>query len=128
MRKPGSRDSKLETGISYLLITGVIISLSLEVAGIILLYRSCGNLDFSQEADVFLQGNNFFSFMFQHFRNEHGEGSAIYLMTAGIIALILTPYLRVIASVIYFGWQKDIKYVLITLFVLLVVTISLALH
>jgi len=56
------------------------------------------------------------------------NGSAILFMTAGIMVLILTPYIRVIASVIYFGWEKNFKYVLITLFVLVVVTLSLALH
>jgi len=127
MRKPGD-ESKLDAGISYLLLAGVIISLLLEVAGIILLYRAQGNAAISQETGVFIQGHDFFSFTFQHLLNRHGEGSAIYLITAGIIVLILTPYVRVIASVVYFGWQRNLKCVLITLFVLVVVTLSLALH
>jgi len=124
----GSGESKLETGISYLLIAGVIISLILEIIGIVILYHSYGHLAISRDAGMFIQGHDFFSFIYQQFQGKHLEGSGALFMTAGIIVLILTPYIRVIASVIYFGWEKNIKYVLITLFVLAVVTVSLALH
>ena len=43
----------------------------------------------------------------------------------GIVVLMLTPYVRVVASVLYFGLAKNPKYLLITLFVLLVLTASL---
>jgi len=49
-------------------------------------------------------------------------------MTAGLVILILTPFLRVILSVFYFALKKDFKYVIITVFVLLALTISLLLH
>ena len=124
----GSGEYKLETGISYLLIAGVIISLILEIIGVIFLLHSYGHLDISQDTSMFIQGHDFFSFIYKEFQGKHTEGSAILFMTAGIIVLILTPYVRVIASVIYFVWERNIKYVLITLFVLLAVTISLALH
>lgn len=124
----GSGESKLETSLSYLLIAGVIVSLVLEIIGIVILYHSYGHLAISQDAGMFIQGHDFFSFIYQQFQGKHVAGSAALFMTAGIIVLILTPYLRVVASVIYFGWEKNIKYVLITLFVLVVVTVSLALH
>ena len=59
----GSGESKLETGISYLLIVGVIISLILEIVGIIILYHSYGHLAISQDAGMFIQGHDFFSFI-----------------------------------------------------------------
>ncbi len=124
----GSGDSKLETGISYLLIGGVTVSLLLEIIGVILLYRSYGSLAISQDASVFIRGSDFFTFVFQEIRGGYMQGGALQFMTAGIIVLILTPYIRLIASVLYFGWEKNIKYMLITLFVLVVVTLSLALH
>jgi len=124
----GSGESKLETGISYLLIGGVTVSLLLEIVGIIILYHSHGHLAISQDTSMFIQGHDFFSFIYEQFQEKHMNGSAILFMTAGIMVLILTPYFRVIASVIYFGWEKNFKYVLITLFVLVVVTLSLALH
>ena len=126
--KLGSGESGLETAISYMLIVGVITSLLLEIAGIILLYRSYGNLAISQDARVFIRGRDFFTFIYQQFTGSHPAGLGILLMTAGIIALILTPYLRVVASAIYFGVEKNLKYLVITLFVLIVVTLSLTLH
>ncbi len=124
----GSGESKLETGISYILIAGVIVSLLLEIAGVILLYHAYGTLAISRDTEMYIRGNNFFTFMFEQFQGKHAQGSGIQLMTAGIIVLILTPYIRVVASVFYFLWDKNIKYVLITLFVLVIVTLSLALH
>ena len=121
----GSGESKLETGISYLLIAGVIVSLFLEIVGIIIFYRSYGNLAISQDAGMFIKGRDFFSFIYKGLAGNHAEGSAILFMTAGIVVLVSTPYFRVITSVIYFIWKKNIKYVLITLFVLVVVTLSL---
>ena len=118
----------LETSISYLLITGVSISLLLEVAGVVLFYRAYGDLAVSQDPGVFISGSNFFSFMWEQLKGGQGSWNAVAFMTAGVVVLVLTPYLRVIASVVYFAWQKDIKYVLITCFVLAAVTLSLALH
>ncbi len=49
-------------------------------------------------------------------------------MTLGIAILILTPYARVIMSILYFIGRKDMKYTLITLFVFILLTISLLFH
>lgn len=126
--KLGSGESKLETAISYLLIVGVIASLVLELAGIALLYHSYGNLAISQDPSLFIRGRDFFSFIYEQFTGSHPAGAGIFLMTAGIIVLILTPYIRLVASVVYFAIEKNTRYVVITLFVLIVVTLSLALH
>jgi len=126
--KLGSGESKLETAISYMLIVGVIVSLLFELAGTILLYRSLGNLAISQDSSLFIRGRDFFSFIYRQFAGGHPAGTGIFLITAGIIVLILTPYIRLVASVAYFGLERNIKYVFITLFVLVVVTVSLALH
>jgi len=126
--KIGSGEPKLETGISFLLMVGVIISLILEIAGVILLYQSYRSLAISQNESAFIRGNDFFTFIFQQFQGKHSSGIGMELMTIGIIVLILTPYIRLITSVVYFGWEKNLKYVFITLFVLVVITLSLALH
>ena len=124
----GSGESKLETSISYLLIIGVITSLLLEVVGIVLLYRFYGRLDISQDTSVFIQGRDFFSFIYRQIATKQSAGPGVLFMTAGIIVLILTPYIRLLTSVVYFAVEKNIKYVVITLFVFIVVTLSLALH
>ena len=124
----GSGESKLETTISYLLIIGVIFSLILEAIGLTLFYYSFGNLNILENGVVFIHGENFFSFVITTFQGENIQNSAILFMTLGLITLISTPYIRVITSVIYFAWEKNRKYLLLTLFVLIILTVSLALH
>ncbi len=125
----GSGESKLETIISYLLTIGVITSLVLETIGIVLFARSYGHLNILlQDKTMFIHGQNFFSFIFGLFRRGDEPNKAILFMTLGIVTLILTPYVRVIASALYFIWKRDAKYVVITVFVLIVLSVSLALH
>ena len=123
----GSGESKLEAGISYLLITGVIISLILEVIGIAMFFHTRGNFAISQDQAMFVNGNDFFSFIVKQFQGDRISGY-LRFMTIGIIVLVLTPFIRLVASVFYFGWEKNFKYVFITLYVAVVVTLSLALH
>jgi uncharacterized membrane protein len=123
-----SDESKLEKVISYLLSVGVIISLFLEVVGLIFFYEAHGHLNISEEGNMFVQGHNFFSFLYELSQIEFVPGGGILFMIVGIVILILTPYIRVITSVLFFVWQRNIKYVLITFFVLVVLTLSLTLH
>ena len=121
-------ESKFERIIGYILISGVAISLFLEVIGIILYYRSYGQFKILEDKTVFIHGKNFFYFLFELIQGEHVHQKAIWLMTLGIAILMLTPYVRVILSVIHFSHEKNVKYVLITLFVLALLTMSLALQ
>jgi uncharacterized membrane protein len=123
----GSGESKLETAISWLLIVGVVISMVLEIAGIAMYYHTYRQVSVSQDPSVFIQSNNFFTFIYDQFRHAQGSGAA-RMMTAGIIILILTPYLRVVVSALYFAREKNFKYVVITLFVLIVLTVTLIKH
>ena len=123
-----SQDSgRLETIISWLLIAGVVMSLVLEITGIVLYQRQFGNIAISSDNFVFIHGMNFFTFIAGLF-HPNFDGTSLLLMTAGLVVLMLTPFIRVLVSVIYFGRVKDAKYVLITLFVLVIITISLATH
>jgi uncharacterized membrane protein len=124
----GSGESKLETAISYLLIIGVIFSLILEAIGLTLFYYSFANLNILENEVVFIREENFFSFVITTLQGENIQNSAILFMTLGLITLISTPYIRVITSVIYFAWEKNRKYLLLTLFVLIILTVSLTLH
>jgi uncharacterized membrane protein len=125
----GSGESRLETIISYLLIIGVVLSIVLEIAGIAIFYSSRSNLGIIlDDRAMFIQGRDFFAFLYQIFVRKPTQGTGIFLMTLGVATLILTPFVRVIASALYFAWKKDSKYVLITAFVLVAITISLALH
>ena len=122
------REPKLESIISYLLIIGVITSVVLEIIGLILYFGAYGNLQVSQAPNVYINGENFFAFIVERLGNLFVSENALLFLTLGIIILILTPYARAIASLIFFAWEGNRKYVLITLFVLVVLTISLILH
>jgi len=122
------KESKLETVISILLIAGVVASVALEAVGIALYFGVYGNVDVSSNSAVYIQGENFFAFVVEKVQNLFVSENALAFMTMGIIVLVLTPYIRGITSAIFFGWEKNWKYVAITLFVLFVLTLSLALH
>ena len=122
------REPKLESIISYLLIIGVITSVILEIIGLILYFGAYGNLQVSQAPNVYINGENFFAFIVERLQNLFVSENAILFLTLGIIILILTPYVRAIASLVFFAWEGNRKYVFITLFVLVVLTISLILH
>lgn len=124
----GSGESNLETIISYLLIIGVIASVLLIGIGMILYYGEYGNVQISQDKSVFIVGQNFFVFTVGVFQHLFVSQNALVFITIGLIVLILTPYIRAITSAVYFAWEKHYKYVLITLFVLFVLTASLTLH
>lgn len=119
-------ESKFERAISYVLITGVVISLLFELIGILTFYRSYRDLHISENQALFLHGRNFFSFLIDLFRGGYFKKPPVLLMALGIAILILTPYVRVVMSVFYFAAVRNTKYVLITLFVLIILTLSLA--
>ncbi len=117
-------ESKFEQAIGLTLIIGVSISLILEVIGIILFDTTYGDLHVSEAKLVFIRGRNFFDFVVHLFSGQRTR--PILFMTLGIAVLMLTPYVRVVLSVVFFFWEKNFKYVIITLFVLTLLTVSLA--
>ncbi len=119
-------EDRFDRAIGYVLITGVVISLLVEAIGILLYYLSYRHFNISSERTLFIQGRNFFDFMIELFKGDYAGKRAIFLMSVGVVILILTPYVRVLMSVLYFAWEKNTKYILITLFVLVLLTISLA--
>jgi uncharacterized membrane protein len=126
--KRARNEMGLETVISYLLIVGVLVSLLLEITGAALYYGTYHNLAISSSDAFKLQGRDFFSFIYKLVSGGVSGGVSIQLITAGIVVLLLTPFLRVVFSMLFFAWEKNYKFTLITLFVLVVLTISLTLH
>ena len=121
-------ESRLETAISYLLVGGVVTSLFLEIIGMARFYYSYGHLHITEDKAMFIRGENFFRLMYGLLEGDYGQKGAVFLMAVGITILILTPYARVILSILYFAWRKNIKYMLITIVVLMVLTTSLLFH
>jgi len=121
------KGARLEKVISYILVAGVIASLALLVSGLFFFHLKFGNLNVSNDRAVYIQGKDFFTFIADQFRGTSAPVS-LRLITLGILALMLTPYIRVVISALYFGLQKNLKFVVLTVFVLVVLTISLTLH
>ncbi|MHB1274735.1 MAG: DUF1634 domain-containing protein [Candidatus Humimicrobiaceae bacterium] len=119
---------KLEIILSYMLIAGVIVSLSLMITGIILFYINTGNLNISRSPQMFIKGQNFFHFIYELLQGQKLQSLPVSFIVAGTVILMLTPFIRVVASLIYFATVKDLKYVLITFIVLAILTISLSMH
>ncbi len=124
----GSGETRLETWVSCILIAGVAISFVLEAAGMILFYRASHSIAVSQDAAVFVHGRDFFTFLGRLLHETSSGITGLRLMVLGIVTLILTPYIRAVMSVVYFASRRNVKYFLITLFVLAILTMSLMMH
>jgi uncharacterized protein len=112
--------------LSYILIGGVGLSFAIEVAGLIWYYAQTGGLNFDFSSQWQLTGTSFFSYLAGLFSNI--STGPLTLMAVGIVVLMLTPYIRVIASAIHFGATRNLKYLFFTIFVLVVLTLSLSLR
>lgn len=124
----GSGETKLETGVSYVLITGVVVSFILEVTGMVLYYKAFHSMAIERGSTISFQGSDFFAFLRSVLLKPSTQSPSVRLMILGIAVLILTPYARAILSVAYFAVTRNVKYVVITLFVLVILTISLMMH
>lgn len=120
--------SGLETALGVMLLAGVVACLALEIAGIALYGRATGGLAISTQPAAYLSSAGFFPLLRDLLRGGAGRHSGLGLMSAGIAVLILTPLARVAASLVYFAWKRDAKYLFLTLLVLVILVVSLALH
>jgi uncharacterized membrane protein len=122
-------EEKLDLVISYILIVGVLGSVAVETVGILAYYRSSGSLEILFQPQYALSGTDFFAYCAAIFaETAQGLWTPFGILGLGVALLMITPYVRVVASVIYFGLVKNMKYVFITLFVLVVLTASLMVH
>jgi uncharacterized membrane protein len=127
--KPVRSEETLDRAISYILIVGVIASVAVEAVGILSYYNA--NHDFSVvfQPQYALKGANFFSYSGTMLQSLIlGNWTPFQILALGIVLLMITPYIRVVASVIYFGLIRNRKYLVITAFVLIILTASLLAH
>jgi uncharacterized membrane protein len=135
-----AKEVVLDKVISYVLIGGVILSVILEITGISLYFSQNKSFMVELETEQWqLKGADFFSYLWHLLTSLfYGQQSTnigymnsifpIKIMALGVLTLMLTPFVRVVASAIFFGYQKDSKYLMITFFVLVVLTLSLLTH
>ncbi|MGE5326190.1 MAG: DUF1634 domain-containing protein [Deltaproteobacteria bacterium] len=112
--------------IGHLLLYGVFLSIGLIVAGLVWRFFRTGEF----WLDYQISGMNLFRFVVEEFKLAiHIEFRLRLLVNLGIAVLMLTPFLRVAASVIYFlGVLRNWKYTLFTMVVLAVLSYSLFLR
>ena len=120
------RQLEMDTLVGYILQWGVLLSLALVVAGLFWTWLKTHRLWLDHQ----IVGMNLFQFVVEEFRQAaHGEVRPRLLVNLGIVVLMLTPYLRVIASMVYFMVVlKNWKYTVFTAVVLTVLTYSLFLR
>jgi len=116
----------MESLVGYILLTGVLLSVVLLMVGFIWRWVRVGSLRFEHS----IVGMNFFEFVVLTLRQIASQAFRPRLfLNMGIGVLMLTPFVRVLASVFYFAFvEHNWKYTLFTGFVLSVLTYSLFLR
>ena len=117
--------------ISYILVVGIILSLLTISLGLLLYYITTGKTSPHFTPKWQIGGTDFFTYtrnLISYFTASYFAPNRITIMSLGIVLLIITPFIRVIASVIFFGYKRNFKYFLITSFVLIALTLSLVTH
>ena len=124
MQRDGHLD--MESLVGYILLTGVLLSVALLVVGFLWRWVRAGNLRFEHS----IAGMNFFEFILSTLQQTASQAFRPRLfLNMGIAILMLTPFVRVLASVFYFAFaEHNWKYTLFTGFVLSVLTYSLFLR
>lgn len=116
----------METLIGHILEWGVLLSVAFIVSGLIWLGLITGNL----RLNYTIRGLNLIQLLLEVVRQLIATGfGPRLLVTLGLITLLLTPYVRVLASVIYFALVlHNAKYTVFTSLVLAALTYSLFLR
>jgi uncharacterized membrane protein len=116
----------MEAVIGSILLVGILLSLTLIVAGLAWHWALVGHLQF----DYTVTGVNLFQFVLADVRRlASGAVHPQVAISTGVAVLMLTPYVRVLASMLYFALvEHNWKYTLFTGFVLGVLTYSLFLR
>lgn len=116
----------MDSLIGYVLLGGVVSSVVLVVAGLVWHLAKTGHLGI----DYAIPKLNLFEFVVADIRQiASAELRPRLLVSLGIATLLLTPYLRALASLVFFAFvEHDWKYSAFTGFVLAVLTYSLFLR
>ncbi|MBP1695529.1 MAG: hypothetical protein H6Q41_717 [Deltaproteobacteria bacterium] len=116
----------MESLVGHILLAGVLLSVTLLTVGFVWRWARVGNLRFEHS----IAGMNFFEFILSTLQQTASQAFRPRLfLNMGMGILMLTPFVRVLASVFYFAFvEHNWKYTLFTGFVLSVLTYSLFLR
>lgn len=133
-KTPSPTDSAVELGIDrqmdslvgYLLLYGVGVSIALILAGMVWHWFSDGRMD----VDYVITGTNLFEFAWKNLQDlSSGAFRPRLLVNLGMVTLLLTPFVRVLASMLYFAFgERNAKFTVFTAMVLAVLSYSLFLR
>lgn len=114
------QDKDLQSFVGNLLRYGVIIAMTIVIAGLLmhLFFQGSGPADFSHFDETAV-------FRFPDFYGRLAAGSTEAIMEAGIMVLIATPVARVLFTMIGFWLEKDYRYTMIAFVVLCIIAYSL---
>jgi len=117
---------RMDSLVGYILIVGVLASFGLLAAGLAWHWWSTG----AARLDYDLTGMTVFQFVVSDVRQlAAGAWRPRSFVNLGLAVLLLTPYARVVASVLYFALvERNAKYTVFTAFVLATLTYSLFLR
>jgi uncharacterized membrane protein len=121
-----TRQFEMDALVGSILQNGILLSLGLIIIGLVWRWFITGSL----VVDYQIAGMNLFEFVTEEVRLAmHGAIRPHLLINLGIAVLMLTPFIRVAASVVYFmGVLRNWKYTVFTAIVLTVLTYSLFLR
>jgi len=116
----------MEILIGYILLGGVLLSTALLIIGLVWHWAQTGHL----RLEYPIMGMNLFEFVRQGVKQiASGAIHPNLMVNLGIAVVMFTPYVRVLASMLYFAWvEHNRKYTLFTGFVLVALTYSLFLR
>ena len=122
--KPAQFD--MEALVGYILLIGVLLRVALIAVGVVWHWLATGQLGLEYS----IAGMNLFQFVVDDLhRVALGALRPRLLVNRGIVTLMLTPFVRVFASMLYFAFaQHNWKYTVFTAFVFSVLTYSLFLR
>ena len=125
-RRSDAVEAQMDVLIGYVLLGGVIVSVVLVVAGLVWHWASTGHVG----VDYAIAPANLFDFVVTDVRQiASPHVRPRLLVSLGIAALMLTPYVRVLVALLFFAIaEHNWKYVAFTAFVLSVLTFSLFLR
>ncbi len=123
---PRASGFDMETLVGYILLVGVLSSIGLLVIGTAWHWSAAGSL----ELNYTIEGRNLWQFLVASVRQlTSGAVRPRTVVNLGISVLLLTPLVRVLASMLYFLFvERNWKYTLFTLFVFSILSYSLLLR
>jgi uncharacterized membrane protein len=126
VKEEGMTHFDMEILVGYILLLGVLLSMALLIIGLTWHWAMTGDL----RMEYPIVGMNLFEFMHAAVRQiSSGSIHPPLMVNLGIAVVMFTPYVRVVASMLYFAWvEHNLKYALFTGFVLSVLTYSLFLR